>query len=37
MVTWVPLLYTDIGRKNFDDFVASGFDNIMCTPKDEGI
>ena len=34
-VTWAPLLYTEIGRKNFADFVASGFDNIMCTPNGE--
>lgn len=32
-VTWSPLLYTDIGRINFDNFVASGFDNITCTPN----
>lgn len=34
-VTWAPLLYTDIGRLNFDDFVSSGFDNITCTPNGE--
>ncbi len=25
-VTWAPFKYTDIGRKNFEDFVQSGFD-----------
>jgi len=28
-VTWSPLVPTDIGRKNLDDFVNSGFDNIL--------
>ena len=32
-VTWAPLKATDIGRKNLDDFIASGFDNILGTPN----
>lgn len=32
-VTWAPFLYTDIGRRNLDDFIASGFDNVLCTPN----
>jgi N-acetyl sugar amidotransferase len=31
-VTWSPHLYTDIGRKNLDSFIAAGFDNILITP-----
>jgi N-acetyl sugar amidotransferase len=34
-VTWAPLLYTDIGRLNFDRFVEAGFDNITCSPNGE--
>ena len=29
-VTWAPHEYTSIGKKNFDDFTKSGFDNITC-------
>lgn len=32
-VTWSPHLYTDIGRRNLDSFIASGFDNILITPN----
>ena len=32
-VTWAPLLYTDIGRRNLDAFIASGFDHILGTPE----
>lgn len=32
-VTWAPLLATDIGRKNLDAFIRSGFDNILGTPN----
>lgn len=32
-VTWSPLLYTDIGRKNLDRFLAAGFSHILCTPN----
>ncbi len=29
-VTWAPHIYTDIGRKNLDDFInIGGFDNIL--------
>ena len=27
-VTWSPLRYTDIGRKNLDNFIKSGFSHI---------
>jgi len=31
-VTWSPSLYTDIGRKNLDNFIqVGGFDNILGT------
>ena len=30
-VTWSPLKATDIGRKNLDAFIGSGFDNILGT------
>ena len=32
-ITWAPHIYTDIGRKNLDAFIASGFDNISLTPN----
>lgn len=32
-VTWAPLKATEIGRKNLDQFIASGFDNILGTPN----
>lgn len=32
-VTWSPLKATEIGRKNLDAFIASGFDNILGTPN----
>jgi len=31
-VTWAPLRYTDIGRKNLDAFIQSGFSHILGTP-----
>ena len=31
-VTWSPNMYTDWGRKNMDNWVNSGFDNILFTP-----
>ena len=34
-VTWSPLRYTEIGRKNLDAFIAHGFDNILGTPNGE--
>ncbi len=30
-VTWAPLMPTEIGRKNLDAFIASGFDHILGT------
>ncbi len=32
-VTWAPFEYTDIGRKNLDSFIDSGFTNLLCTPN----
>ncbi len=32
-VTWAPLLATDIGRRNIDAFIRSGFDNVLGTPN----
>lgn len=32
-VTWAPHLPTEIGRQNLDNFIASGFDNILGTPN----
>jgi len=32
-VTWAPLLITDIGRQNWENFIDSGFDNIRATPN----
>jgi len=32
-VTWAPHIYTDIGWKNFQAFIDSGFDNILGTPN----
>lgn len=32
-VTWAPHIYTDIGWKNFQNWIHSGFDNILCTPN----
>ena len=31
-VTWSPLIYTDIGRENLDNFIKSGFNHILGTP-----
>ena len=31
-VTWSPNMYTEWGRKNMDNWVNSGFDNILFTP-----
>ena len=31
-VTWSPLKYTAIGRKNLDAFIQSGFNHILGTP-----
>jgi N-acetyl sugar amidotransferase len=32
-VTWAPLRPTEIGRRNLDAFIASGFDNILGKPN----
>ena len=31
-VTWSPNMYTEWGRKNMDNWVNSGFDNILFSP-----
>src|SRR3989338_5566280 len=30
VVTWAPFIYTDIGWKNFQNFVRSGFTVLTC-------
>jgi N-acetyl sugar amidotransferase len=33
-VTWAPHLYTEIGRRNFENWITvGGFDNILFTPN----
>jgi len=32
-VTWAPLKATEIGRRNLDAFIASGFDHVLGTPN----
>lgn len=32
-VTWAPLKATEIGRRNLDNFIMAGFDNILGTPN----
>jgi len=32
-VTWAPHVYTEIGWKNFQKWIHSGFDNILVTPN----
>ena len=32
-VTWAPFIYTEVGRRNFDNFVQSGFDVIVAYPN----
>jgi N-acetyl sugar amidotransferase len=32
-VTWAPHMYTDIGWKNMQNWLKSGFDNILVTPN----
>lgn len=32
-VTWAPFEYTEIGRKNLDNFIGSGFTNLLCSPN----
>jgi len=32
-VTWAPHIYTDVGRINLDNWIKSGFDNILITPN----
>jgi N-acetyl sugar amidotransferase len=33
-VTWSPHLYTDVGKKNFENWITiGGFDNILFTPN----
>ncbi|GFM38113.1 N-acetyl sugar amidotransferase [Desulfovibrio psychrotolerans] len=32
-VTWSPFMYTDIGFRNFNNMIHTGFDNIQFTPN----
>ena len=32
-VTWAPHRYTDIGWRNFQNWIDAGFDNILVTPN----
>jgi N-acetyl sugar amidotransferase len=32
-VTWAPHMYTDVGWRNFQSWIHSGFDNFLCTPN----
>jgi N-acetyl sugar amidotransferase len=32
-VTWAPFTYTEIGSRNLQAFVHSGFDNLLATPN----
>jgi N-acetyl sugar amidotransferase len=32
-VTWAPHIYTEIGWRNFQSWIHSGFDNILHTPN----
>ena len=32
-ITWAPHLYTNIGWQNFQQWINSGFDNILLTPN----
>jgi N-acetyl sugar amidotransferase len=32
-VTWAPLVPTELGRRNLDSFIRSGFDNILGNPN----
>lgn len=32
-VTWAPHIFTDIGRINLNNWIKSGFDNILITPN----
>jgi len=32
-VTWSPHQYTEIGRRNFEQWIRAGFDNILYTPN----
>ena len=34
-VTWAPHIYTDIGWQNMQNWIHSGFDNILITPNGE--
>ena len=32
-VTWAPMIYTDVGRRNLQNMIKSGLDNIVGTPN----
>ena len=31
-VTWAPHIYTEVGWRNFQAWIHSGFTNFLCTP-----
>lgn len=34
-VTWAPMVYTDVGRRNLDNFIQSGFNHVLGTSNPE--
>lgn len=32
-LTWTPLVYTEIGFRNFQNFIKAGYTNLMCSPN----
>lgn len=32
-ITWAPHIYTEVGWRNFQSWIHSGFDNFLCTPN----
>jgi N-acetyl sugar amidotransferase len=34
-VTWAPMVYTDLGRRNLDNFIQSGFNHVLGTSNPE--
>lgn len=32
-VTWAPFMYTDIGWKNYNNFIQAGYDNLLFNPN----
>ena len=34
-VTWAPMVHTDLGRRNLDNFIQSGFNHVLGTSNPE--